>query len=477
MSSLLEKKISQTEPSEGLPSVSLQWQLLKRLVAVFVVLLVLSGLISYGITRYYANQVYDRWLYDSVNSLAQQVRLTSGSAAFDLPRAAQEIFEWDDEDKTLFRVVGSVSGQIAGYSDAPERAVDGKPFRNAILFDANVRGQAMRWAALELSLTSGGERVTVLVGETTKKRRLLADEILITVWLPQIVLFLLVTGITLRIVANHAGSIRALSIRLLGITHQTLDSLPQKDVPQELLPLLSALNELLEKLKRAATTQRNFIANAAHQLRTPLTALKLQIEEAMNSNNFQSMQQSVAQLQRTAERATRLANQLLLLSRAEPDAQVELVRREVDLYQLAFDTAGVLVPAAINQRIDLGFDDTSEHVKVVVDETMVREAINNLLDNALKYCPAQSRVTVGVRLMPEPCVIVEDDGPGIPPHERDRVLDRFYRGGAGSNSRVEGSGLGLAIVREVAATHGGRLLITSAGTRGTRCELHFPLKH
>jgi two-component system, OmpR family, sensor histidine kinase TctE len=452
---------------------SLQGQLRKRLLLALTALLFLSGLLSYSITKHYANQVYDRWLYDSVNSLAQQVRYTGGRAALDLPRIAQEMFEWDDDDKTLFRVVGSQSGHIAGYTEAPASALQGTTFRNAVLFEATVRGQDMRWAAIELDLQPAGERVTVLVGETTKKRRALADEVLISVWLPQVILFLVVIGVMLRIVSSHAVGIRSLSVRLLEFTHQTLDPLPATNVPQELLPLLSALNELLAKLKLASAAQRSFIANAAHQLRTPLTALRLQAEHAVNCDNIEEMRASVLKLQLAADRATRLANQLLLLSRAEPHPNTELARREVDLYQLAFGTASAWVPEAIDRHIDLGFDENSKHVILSVDETLVGEAINNLLDNALKYCPAGSKVTVSVTSAPEPAIVVEDNGPGISSDERTRVVNRFYRGDNKSNTRIEGSGLGLAIVQEVASAHGGRLVITEADGGGTRCEIHF----
>ena len=450
---------------------SLQRRLETWLLLPLLLLFFISGGVSYGITRYYADHVYDRWLYDSVNSLAQEVRLTGGRVAFDLPRVAQEIFQWDDEDQTLFRVVGSKSGHIAGVIDAPPLDPAGKRFRNTWLFDSPLRGQDMRWAAVELVLEPLGEQVTVLVGETTRKRTRLADEILLSVWVPQFILLLLVAWVTHRVISSQTHKVHALSAALRDLSHRDLRPVPGDDMPQELRPLIEALNGVIAKLDRAAVAQRTFIANAAHQLRTPLTALTLQAEQALHCESLPAMRESVTQLQRAAQRSVRLANQLLLLSRAEPDAQTASNRERVDLRELAFEAASAWVPQAISNNMDLGFDQTSAHVDGIVDAALLREAINNLLDNALKYCDRGARITVSVRRFPEPCVVVEDSGPGIDPRERERVAQRFYRG---DNVSADGSGLGLAIVREVATSHSGRLVISESALGGTKCVIFLP---
>jgi two-component system sensor histidine kinase TctE len=170
-------------------------------------------------------------------------------------------------------------------------------------------------------------------------------------------------------------------------------------------------------------------------------------------------------------RATRLANQLLLLSRAEPEAQSGANRRHADLYELAFETARAWVPAAVAASIDLGFDESSAHAVVEIDAALVAEAINNLLDNALKYCPPHAKVTVSVRLLPDPTVVVEDSGPGIAAVERSRVVQRFYRG---DNATDDGTGLGLAIAHEIALAHSGQFVIGDSVGGGARFEIHLP---
>lgn len=176
-------------------------------------------------------------------------------------------------------------------------------------------------------------------------------------------------------------------------------------------------------------------------------------------------------LQEAVHRATRLTNQLLLLSRAEPEAQSGANRTRTDLYELAFETARDWVPTAVAAAIDLGFDESSTHAVAEVDAALVADAINNLLDNALKYCPPHAKITVSVRLLPDPTIVVEDTGPGIPEAERSRVVQRFYRGG---NATDEGTGLGLAIAHEVALAHSGQFIIAETEGGGARFEIHLP---
>ncbi|HZQ63054.1 MAG TPA: sensor histidine kinase [Casimicrobiaceae bacterium] len=450
---------------------TLRRRLAKTLVLPLLVLYAISGGLAYGVARHYANQVYDRWLFDSAMSLARQVRLSGDHAALDLPRAAQEIFEWDDEDITLFRVVGTKSGHIAGYPDLPLHGGSSDHFRNASFYDAPARGRDMRWASLVLGPADVGETVTVTVGETMHKRERLQDEILFAVWVPQLAVMFLVALVTYRAITSQTQRIHTLSHALHDLSVTRLHPVPDKDMPEELLPLTEALNAMLAKVDRAAMAQRSFIANAAHQLRTPLTTINLLAEQARHCTTVEDMRKAVTALQAAASRTARLANQLLLLSRAEPDAQSAHNRTVLDLYELAFETAREWAGKAIATGIDLGFDESSVHVQVEVDGALIGEAINNLLDNALKYCPAGAHVTVAVSLLPDPTIVVEDTGSGIEESERSRVVKRFHRG---DNATQSGTGLGLAIVNEIALAHSGKFVIRDAAGGGARFEIHLP---
>jgi len=283
---------------------------------------------------------------------------------------------------------------------------------------------------------------------------------------------LVVAGwIAYRAIVVQTEKLHALSVSLRDISYRQLSAVPGQNMPEEMQPLIEALNALIVKLDAAALAHRTFIANAAHQLRTPLTALSLQAEQALHCDSIEEMRQAVLRLRAAVQRATRLANQLLLLSRAEPEAQSGTMRRVTDLFELAFETARAWVPAAMAAGIDLGFDESSAHATVEIDAALMAEAINNLLDNALKYCPPQTRVTVAVRLLPEPTVIVEDTGRGIAAAERSRVVQRFYRG---DNATDEGTGLGLAIAHEIALAHSGQFVITDTPGGGARFEIRLP---
>lgn len=451
-------------------AVSLRRRFLLKLALPLLVLFALDGALSAWAARHYANHVYDRWLYDSAQSLAQQVRLTRDTTALHLPQAAREMFEWDAEDRILFRVEGSRSGLIAGQS-VPMRGSNAEQGFNLRYFDAPVDGTLMRWAVLTSPLPPVGEEITIVVGETTRKRDRLTEEIMLAVWLPQIVLLVFAGGFAWRTIVVQTQKLHALSVSLRDMSYKTLAALPGGDMPAEMQPLIEALNALIQKLDAAALAHRSFVANAAHQLRTPLTALSLQAEQALNSESLSEMRVAVQEVRAAVQRATRLANQLLLLSRAEPEAQSGANRARTDLHELAFETASAWVPQAVAAGIDLGFDETSDHAMADVDAALIAEAINNLLDNALKYCPRGARVTVAVRQSPEPTLIVEDSGPGIPETARGRVIKRFHRGDHAGNA---GSGLGLAIAHEIALAHAGRFVITDAEGGGARFELRLP---
>lgn len=457
------------EPRTG-STASLRRRLFVQLALPLLALFAVGGAITSWAARHYADRIYDRWLYDSAQSLAQQVRLTGGMAALNLPRVAQEMFEWDAQDRILFRVEGSASGLIAGR-DVPRHGRNEVAFENVRFYDAEADGHAMRWVVLSSPLPPRGEEVTIVVGETMRKRDLLTEEILLTVWLPQVALLLLAGWIAYRTIVAQTEKLHALSTSLRDISYRKLSAVSGENMPAEMQPLIEALNALIGKLDAAALAHRTFIANAAHQLRTPLTALSLQVEQALHSGSIADMRQAVTGLQSSVQRATRLANQLLLLSRAEPEAQSGANRVRTDLYELAFETARTWVPAAMAAGIDLGFDESSVHAVVDVDAALVAEAVNNLLDNAQKYCSAHTKVTVSVRLLPDPTIVVEDSGPGIAAAERSRVVQRFYRG---DNAGDDGAGLGLAIAHEVALAHSGQFVIADSAAGGARFELHLP---
>jgi two-component system, OmpR family, sensor histidine kinase TctE len=254
-------------------------------------------------------------------------------------------------------------------------------------------------------------------------------------------------------------------------SHRDLRPIPPEHAPVEVRPLLIALNELLARLDRTLQSQQQFVANAAHQLRTPLAGLRMQVEYGLSQSDPAEHLRVLRELGLSTERAVRLANQLLTLARAEAGFAQADSMRIIDLRNVAGEAAESLMPAAIRKRIDLGLELHAAPLRG--DFFLLKELLSNLIDNAIAYTPSGGRITVSTASEGGIAMLrVEDDGIGIPESQRLLVFERFYRA---DGTAGEGCGLGLAIVREIAHLHGGKVDIQSpARGRGTIVSLEFP---
>jgi two-component system sensor histidine kinase TctE len=237
--------------------------------------------------------------------------------------------------------------------------------------------------------------------------------------------------------------------------------------------LIDAVNNLLERLKQVMAAQQRFVADAAHQLRTPFAGLKTQSELALRSDDPERKQHALEHIHTSTKHGIRLVNQLLALARNEPGGQGTSNFTSLNLNQLAQECTVNWVQMALEKNIDLGYEGTTATVSVQGDANSLMEMLNNLLDNAIRYTPAGGHITVSVTATSQGAVLsVEDNGPGIDPQHRERVFERFYRIlGSGQS----GSGLGLSIVAEVAKRHGAELILDSGSNGiGTRISMRFP---
>lgn len=447
---------------------SLRWRLVTRLLGpAALIALLATGVAWYAALRF-ANDVYDRWISDSAVALSQLVREDSHGLHLDLPSEAEHMLGSDQRDRIYWRASTLDGAFVAGHRNLP--ALDppppGAPPR---CFDGRFEDASLRLAVFR----PASAPVVVAVAETVGKRDRLAGEILAGVIVPMLLILALSAAGILAGVDRGLRPLRSFAAMIAARAPGDRQPIPLQDVPDEVQPLSVALNQLLQRLDASMESQRRFVADAAHQLRTPLAGLKTQAELGLRASDPEEMRAALQTLAGATGRTARLVTQLLSLARAEPAAHGIHTREEVDLAALARTVASDSIARALEKSIDLGYEG-AEHAAVAGDPVMLRELLANLVDNALAYCPRGAEVTVSVddAGVPGPVLAVTDNGPGIPARERARVWERFHRV---AGSPGGGSGLGLPIAREIAAAHGASITLGAGrGGGGTRVEVRFP---
>jgi len=449
---------------------SLRSDLIVRFLGAAAILLLLDAIACYYIAAYFANNVYDRWLVDSTRSLQQALRVVDGEAELDLPQVAQRIFRYDEVDHTYFRVTSDRRGFIAGDAFLPPpyvAAADG----SVHLTTSAVRGEPTRLVSTRVALPNATDAVTLQVGDTMHKRAALTTDILFAMAAPQLGLLLIALASAWFGVTQGLRPLTALAAAIEARGQENLAPIPEANLPREARVLVTKINDLLARLQGSLVAQRRFLADAAHQLRTPLAAVLLYAERAERAADEASEAQAVHGLRAAVARAARLVNQLMALARTEPEAAPMRALESVDLVGLARGVGEEWIPRALEREIDFGFVAPEAPVVVAGNAGLLGELISNLIDNALRYCGPASRVTVSVEASP-PSLNVEDDGPGIPVEEREKIFERFYRL---TDNRAEGCGLGLSIVREIATLHHAVARVTAGREgRGARFTVQFP---
>ncbi len=445
---------------------------LKKLLTLWLVgpllaLIVVSAVPGYFLAVRAANDAYDNGLLDPAIAIANYVRENEDDVQVTVPPAAIEALRIDTIDRIFFRVTGPANDMIAGnaFIPLPDLPMDTTA---QSLYSTVLEGQAVRVAAISIPRRNGN--VLVQVAETTLKRERLLQDILVGALTPAI------------LVAVTAAILFWFGIRrsLLPLAHlrdeierrspSDLGAVSGSGAPLEVRPLVFAINQLLARLEQALEAQQRFIANAAHQLRTPLAGLRTHVELMRREAGKNGASTLIDMISGETERASHLANQLLTLARAEPGSSLPIARVPVNLRELVFQSVQAWVPRSLVRDIDLGFDLADAHT--LGDPQLLRELLANLLDNALIHTPRGGRVTVRTRREQGFAFLeIEDDGPGIPESERQRVFERFYRL---PGTTTEGGGLGLAIVHEIADRHQASVkLLTPPSGHGLLVRVSF----
>ncbi|GMG88920.1 sensor histidine kinase N-terminal domain-containing protein [Cupriavidus metallidurans] len=440
---------------------SLFGEILDWMLAPLLLLWPMSIAVTYLVAKSIANGPFDRALEASAIVLSQQVREVNGRVTLQLPLSAREILRADETDNIYYLVVGKHGEYVAGDHDLPLPSEDEEGHAGLVsLRDDRVAGNDVRvaYTYVDLKNVNGAQPVLVQVAETLDKRARLANEIIKGVILPQFVILPLAVVLVWFGLTRGLAPLTAIQQRIRARNPGDTSPIDERAAPQEITPLVASFNDLLSQLEQSVQTQKRFIADAAHQMKTPLAGLRMQAELAQREQSPEELHRSLAQIAGSSKRTAHLVTQLLSLARMENLAGVGGMT-PVNLTALARDVVKDLLPQAWARQIDLGLEGDEHPVMVTGNRVMLTEMLNNLVDNAIRYTPPGGHATVRViadAFEPFAYLDVEDTGPGIPPSERGRVMERFYRV-LGTNT--EGSGLGLAIVREIVQQHGGEVSI------------------
>lgn len=432
----------------------------------------ISMAIQYFLAYTIANNAYDRELQNRVYALARQVSYESGRVTVSLPPAAAAVLRFDEVDEIFFQVRDQRNEVVAGDKSVPlaEFTPDHEP--NTVFFRDDVLPQyEVRVAYVFAQVPGLSGAVLVQVAETNTKRSNLASHIIGDVLAAQFIIVPVALLFVWLGLEKGLEPLNDLQQQIRGRRPHDLRPIPEASAPEEVRPLIRSINDLMGRLEASMKAQQRFVADAAHQMRTPLAGLKTQAELALRQRDALGVQQSMRQIAASADRASRLVSQLLVLARADADEPPPLAR--IDLERVAQHRALEWVPRAMDREIDLGFEGSGRAVWIDGNDVLLSELANNLVDNALRYTPRGGRVTVRVLHDDAEAVLeVEDNGIGIDEADRQLVFERFYRV---LGTDTEGSGLGLAIVRGIAELHRARVgLVPGPGGRGTIARAVFP---
>jgi two-component system, OmpR family, sensor histidine kinase TctE len=463
---------------------SLRGQLLRWLLLPLVLLEIVNTVSVYYNAVDAADMAYDRSLLASTRALAERVTVQDGQVVVDVPYVALDSFETDTLGRIYYKVTGINGETVSGYDDLPKVPANVPRSENypalVRFYHANYNGQPIRIAALLQPVYDDNMRGIALiqVGETLDARKGLTRKILYDTiaWQASVVLLAgLLVWFAVKLVLRP----------LMRLKHEVesrdvhdLSDLDPALVHKEVRPLVQAMNASTSRIADLIASQRRFIADASHQLRTPLTVLKTQAELAQRElerapSAAPELRSVVASMAATTDSTVHLANRLLMLARIEHGANGEA--QPVPLRAMVQQVALELAVNAVGRDIDLSLEG-EEEASVAGQPLLLHELVANLVDNALHYTPRGGSVVL--RVLPSDAQVVlevEDSGPGIAPEERERVFSPFYRAPGTMQANPGGSGLGLAIVRDIAALHqAGVTLGSGAGGKGLLVRVTFP---
>jgi two-component system sensor histidine kinase TctE len=452
---------------------SLRSYLMQRLLISLYLLWLVSTVVGYFATINFANQPYDLVLLQRANEVAAHLKLGSELEQLDLVPNLPDGSDPGMPDRVVYTITDSEGKKLAGNGNTL-RPLSYRRGRSGPLF-SNGEREGQKTRMVSLTFPSHGTTIQLHVSETTQQRQALIRGILANIVIPQLLLTLIALAVVWHGVKQGLRPLERLRHEVVNRKRDDLSQLDGSRAPAEVRPLIDAVNDLLERLKQVMAAQQRFVADAAHQLRTPFAGLKTQSELALRTNDPERQRHALEHILTSTRHGIRLVNQLLILARNEPGAQGTENFTALNLSSIAQECTANWVQMALEKNIDLGYEGESAPVEIRGDAASLIEMLNNMLDNAIRYTPANGHITVSVNTTAHGAALcVEDNGPGIEPQHRERVFERFYRIlGSGQS----GSGLGLSIVAEIAKRHRAELKLDAGNDGiGTHISILFPIR-
>ncbi len=455
------------------PTDSLRQQLLRWLLIPLVALLIGNAWFSNRAAVATADQAFDRLLLASAEAIADDIDVRDGKLLVDLPYAALQLLESNIQERIFYRVIGPEGKTLTGYEDLPMPTQAPSAAQEWTPYAANYLGESIYLVALSKQLYGAGlaAPVVVIVAETGEARHALSQQILLQGIARQGGLIVAAGVLVWLGLVRGLGPLKRLRDSLLARSPADLSPIDPSNVQTEVRPLIEAMNEHTARIGRLLASRQRFVADASHQMRTPLSEMRTQIDYVLRQRRPELLRQTLEEVHSDIDRLARLIAQLSLQARSEPDAYPDQRNAPVDLSEVARSCALDLAPAAREKTIDLSFEDSGSCF-VLGNELLLHELIANLVDNAISHGRINGTVEVRVARHADQVVLeVKDDGAGIAPEERERVFDRFYRA---PGAAPGGSGLGLSIVRDICTSHRARIeLSTSPAGHGLCARVSF----
>ena len=427
-------------------------------------------------------ETFDRDLADTAKSLSLIFKKSSEKKLQDVDQYSISLLLQEPHDKMYYSIRDDQGHFLFGNPNLAYRTPDedldpNDPEDFNVYFDT-INNESVRVVSLPIEHTVNKvkKQFFIQVAETRNQRTEIQHQIIFWIVIPQLVLLISALILVRFAVKKGLSPILYLNEKIISRSYKDLKPINIDNVPMEIDRLVNSLNNLMSELDSAMKSENRFVNDAAHQLRTPLAGILAQIQLAQDSKDEAEIKNRLEQISQSSKRLIHIINQLLSLSKTQPEATHVSSFQRIDLVSLAKKTIENLFPLADLKKIDLGYEGIQQETFIMGDENKLYDLIHNLIENAVKYTPHNGKVNVAIETMDDKvCLMVEDTGKGIPKDDQPNIFKRFYRGDNVSQSGADaGAGIGLAIVKEIANMHEATIKIDSRNEKsGTRFYVYF----